>query len=329
MGTLFWIGIFVASLAILVKASDYFTDAAEKIGVFFRMPAFIIGVTIVAIGTSLPELTSSIIAVLQGTSEIVVGNVVGSNITNIFLVLGLAAFVAIRIKLGYEIINVDLPILMGSAFLLAMMIIDGKFTLFEAFLCLAGLGVYFMRAIQMQKKMSPKEKRREQKLEKDLRREFKFFGLKLTDFPVGSLVVLLISGFFIFIGAKFTIDSTIAIAEIFNIAPAVIAATMIALGTSLPELVVSLSAAKKGKAEIAVGTILGSNIFNALGVMGIAGLFGTLVIPSSIILFGLPIMLIATIMYLFITQDKEITRWEGAFLIIFYLFYIGAILGWA
>ena len=114
---LIWGGILLASIAVLVKASDYFTDAAEQIGKYFRLPAFIIGVTIVAIGTSLPELVSSIFAVLRGASEIVVGNVVGSNIANIFLVLGITAIVGRKLKIAHELIHVDLPLLVGSTFL--------------------------------------------------------------------------------------------------------------------------------------------------------------------------------------------------------------------
>ncbi|GAH33655.1 unnamed protein product, partial [marine sediment metagenome] len=126
--TLIWIIVFVVSLFVLIKASDYFTHSAEKIGLFFGIPLFIVGATIVAVGTSLPELISSIFAVLRNSSEIVVGNVVGSNVANIFLVLGIAAIVGRRMKLTYELIHVDLPLLIGSAFLLAVTIWDGIFS---------------------------------------------------------------------------------------------------------------------------------------------------------------------------------------------------------
>lgn len=316
-----WAAIFVVSLGVLLKASDYFTDSAEEIGLFFKLPAFIIGVTIVAFGTSLPELLSSIFSVLEGSSEIVIGNVVGSNITNIFLILGIGAIVAKKIKVNHEIINVDLPIMMGSAFLLALMLWDGKFSLAEAFLCIAGLCIYLFHTITVKMKSSPDEKQ----LERDLRKEFR--AIKFREFPVKSLLTLCGSLIFLFVGAKYTIESAIALSEFLKIGKEVIAGSVIALGTSLPELAVSYAGARRGKADIVVGNVLGSNIFNALGVMGISGFFGTIVVPSSVLSFGLPVMIVATILYLFITQDKEITRWEGGFLLVLYIFYVGKLLG--
>ncbi len=322
MEILIWATVFIVSLVILLKASNYFTDSAEEIGLFFKLPAFIIGVTIVAFGTSLPELISSIFAVIQGASEIVGGNVVGSNITNIFLILGIAAIIAKKIKVDHNMINVDLPILMGSAFLMGLMVLDGKFTFIEAILSIGGLLIYLFHTVTVKKTAGKKD----DAMEKDLKK--KFSEIKLREFPIKSLSMLLVSMGFLFIGAKYTIDSAVRLSELLSIGKDVIAGTVIALGTSLPELAVSIAGARRGKADIVVGNVLGSNIINALGVMGIAGLFGVVVIPTSILTFGLPMMVIATILYLFITQDKEITRWEGSFLIILYLFYIGKLFGW-
>lgn len=322
MEILIWATVFIVSLVILLRASNYFTDSAEEIGLFFKLPAFIIGVTIVAFGTSLPELISSIFAVVQGASEIVGGNVVGSNITNIFLILGIAAIIAKKIKVDHNMINVDLPILMGSAFLMGLMVLDGKFTFIEAILSIGGLLIYLFHTVTVKKTAGKKD----DAMEKDLKK--KFSEIKLREFPIKSLSMLLVSMGFLFIGAKYTIDSAVRLSELLSIGKDVIAGTVIALGTSLPELAVSVAGARRGKADIVVGNVLGSNIINALGVMGIAGLFGVVVIPTSILTFGLPMMVIATILYLFITQDKEITRWEGSFLIILYLFYIGKLFGW-
>lgn len=320
MEILVWSVIFFVSLAILVKASDFFTDAAEEIGLFFKLKPFLIGVTIVALGTSLPELVSSFFAVLGGASEIVSGNVVGSNITNICLVLGLTALVGKKMKLDYEIINVDLPILISATFILGLLIYDGEFTFAEAILCLVGIAIYFVR-IAISENKTKKAKKEEQEIEKYVKEDLHW----TKKLPNKEFVILLLSGFFIFLSAKYTIDSVVRISEILEIGTEIIAASVIALGTSLPELAVSLTAAKKGKAEIAIGNILGSNIFNALGVMGISGLFGVLLIPTSIITFGLPVMIIATFVFLFMTQDKEVTRWEGAFLLLLYVLYLGKI----
>lgn len=320
MEILIWGVVFFVSLAILVKASDFFTDAAEKIGLFFKLNPFLIGVTIVGVGTSLPELISSFFAVLNGASEIVSGNVVGSNITNICLILGVTALVGKKMKLDYEIISVDLPILISSTFILGLLIYDGKFTFAEAILCLVGIAIYFIRTAISGTK-SEKAKKEEQEVSEYIKEDLHW----TKRLPSREFVILLVSGFFIFLSAKYTIDSVVRISEILEIGTEIIAASIIALGTSLPELAVSLTAAKKGKAEIAVGNILGSNIFNALGVMGISGLFGVLLIPSSIITFGLPMMVISTFVFLFMTQDKEVTRWEGYFLLLLYVLYLGKI----
>ncbi len=313
MGIIFWIIIFIVSLAVLVKSSDYFTESAEKIGLYFGLPAFIIGVTIVALGTSLPELVSSIIAVFQNSSEIVVGNVIGSNIANIFLVLGITAIIGKKMKIHFELIHVDLPLLVGSAFLLALTIWDGLFTWQEGILCLAGMVVYLTYTINIHKGHTHKDIKKHLKKELKIKKELK----------LSTWIILFVSAFFIFIGAKYTVESVIVISEFFKIGKEIIAVSAVALGTSLPELMVSISAARKGKAEIAVGNVLGSNIFNSFVVMGIPVFFGTLTIPKSILMFSLPIMLIGTFLYYFITQDKQITQWEGWLLIIFYVFFIG------
>lgn len=308
MPLILWIILFVVSLYILLRASDYFTGSAEKIGLSFGIPNFIVGVTIVAIGTSLPEIVSSIVAVVRDSPEMVVGNVVGSNIANIFVVLSIAAIIGKKMKITYDLVHIDLPLLMGSAFLLTITIVDGVFSFLEALLCIAGLIVYLMHAISIEKKRVDVKRRKESESRGELR--WKTFA------------ILVVSAFFIFIGAKYTVESVIRLSELLNIGKEVIAASAVALGTSLPELMVTISATRKGKPEIAVGNVLGSNIFNTLAVMGIPGLIGTLVIPQNILILGLPMMLIATLLFFFVSQDKEITQWEGWFLLIFYVFFI-------
>jgi cation:H+ antiporter len=302
-----WILVFVVSLYILIQSSNFFTRAARNIGLSFGIPDFIIGLTIVAIGTSLPEIVSSIFAVMSGSSQIVVGNVVGSNVTNIFLVVGIAALIGKKIQITYELIHIDLPLLMGSALFLAVTVWDGSFTLFEAILCLAGVVVYMLHAV------FTKEKRSRMVHGRGQRKRLSW----------QTVVMLILSVLFIYVGGKYTIEAVIKLSELLRIGTEVIAASVIALGTSLPELAVTVAAARQGRPEIAVGNVIGSNIFNALAVMGIPALLGTLVIPQSIIMFGIPIMLIASLLFFFMVQDKEITQWEGWLLLIFYVFFIG------
>ncbi len=292
---------FILSLILLLKSSDYFTEAAERIGVGLGIPSFIVGVTIVSIGTSMPELASSIIAALSNNSEFIVGNVLGSNITNILLILGVVAIIGKKIKLTWELIRVDLPLLVASAILVFFMLMDGVFTFFEAILCICGYLIYLSYIISTQRK-SKKDKKR---------------SINKKD-----IFILIVSCIGIFLGAKFTVDSVSNIAEILAISTGIIAATIVALGTSLPELSVSFIAAKKGKGELAIGNILGSNIVNSFIVLGIPGLITTIIVPLSFTVFILPFFLSMTILYFFITQDNKITRWEGWILILIYIFFI-------
>ncbi len=305
-----WFLLLVVSLYVLIRASDYFTSSAERIGLSFNIPTFIVGVTIVAFGTSLPEIISSLFAVLSDSSEIVIGNVVGSNITNIFLIIGVAALFGKKMKVTYELVHIDLPFLMGSALFLAVAVWDGTFTLFEAMLCLAGIVVYLLHAVSA--------KRRRRKRGHTSTEESDSEGV------TGKTVfIFAISAFFIYVGGRFTIESVIRLSGILDIGKEIIAASAVALGTSLPELVVSITAARKGEPELAIGNVLGSNIFNALAVMGIPALIAPLTIPISIVTFGIPMMLIASLLFFFMAQDKEITNWEGLLLLIFYVFFIG------
>jgi cation:H+ antiporter len=311
MSILLWFAAFCVSLAVLIKSSDYFTNSAEKLGFFFNLPPFIIGVTIVAIGTSLPELASSLAAVFSNKTEIVVANVVGSNIANIFLVLGIAALFAKKIKIKYDIIKVDLPILASSAFLLYFFALDSRITMAESIILLTALMIYITYTIKDHSSFNELNE-----LEKDKNKINGLFNI-LKEF-----FILIISGLFIYLGAKYTIDSVVELSKLLNVGVDLISLSAIALGTSLPELIVTITAAKKRKAEIAVGNVLGSNIFNTFAVIGIPGLFKNLEITKEIKELAIPFMIIATLLYLFITQDKEVSIWEGLFLILFYLVFL-------
>ncbi len=271
------------------------------------MPHFIIGVVIVGAGTSLPELVSSVLAVIGGTSEIVVGNVLGSNMTNIFLILGIAGVVGKKLRISYDILEIDLPIFLGAALLIAFMIYDGNFSRGEAIICLLGLFLFVLNTPKGQK----------QKGEDTARK------------PAGvqAWAMLLASSVLIFLGAKYTVDSVIALSKIFNIGAEVIALSAVALGTSLPEVLVTITAARKGKPEMAIGNVMGSNIFNSFAVMGIPGLIGSLHIPENVISFALPFSIAATFLYVIIIVDRKLNLWEGCLLLLFYLFFLLHLLG--
>ncbi len=312
MELLFWTIIFIVSLFLLIKSSDYFTDSAERIGLHFGLPPFIVGVTIVAFGTSFPELMTSLFAVLKNSTEIVAANVIGSNITNIFLALGVTAIIAKKLKIKHNIFKMDIPLLIGSAFLLGISVWDGIFTLVEALLFILGIVLYFSYMVDSHKK----QKRITASLE--LRKELK--DKKKLNWK--NWLIFFASIFFIYLGAKYTIESVIEISKMLNIATEIITVGAIALGTSLPELAVTINCARKKKPGMAIGNIVGSNIFNTFAVMGIPALIKPLIIPQSIITFALPFMLIATLLFFFVTKDKKITNWEGWILIMFYILFL-------
>ncbi len=301
MEVLIQLAIFIASLVALLKGSDWFIDSAEEIGLSFGISPFIIGLTIVAFGTSLPELATSISSVLQGESTIVIGNVVGSNITNIALVLGLVALSIKQIDLEYNIWHIDMPFLWGSAFLLYFTIQDQVFSLPEAFLFLAGLAIFLIYSF--------KNEREEEDEEKE----------KLS---AKTYLLLVLGGVMVWLGADFTIKAISNLSLQAGISPETIALTVVAFGTSLPEIIVSIGAARKGKTSIAVGNVLGSNIFNTYCVMAFSRFFGDLIIPDNILTFSLPIMIVMTVLFGIVSNNKKITQWEGLMLILFYIFYV-------
>lgn len=291
--------IFAVSLGALLKASDWFVSAAERIGLSLGISPFIIGVTIVAFGTSLPELATSIAAIFSGSSEIVVGNVIGSNITNILLVLGLTAIVGKKIVLDFDVWDIDMPLLLASAIFLYFALNDNSISIVEAIMFLAALAVFLLKSFG----------EREEDIDRP-KAKIKDYGL------------LLLGGVLVYFGATYTIFGLENIANELGINQDFIALTVLALGTSLPEVVVSIAAARKGKPAIAVGNVLGSNIFNTYAVMGIPSLMGTLVIPESTNEFSLPFMVFVTIIFAVICLSKRISRWEGVMLVLFYIFFI-------
>ncbi|WP_022670228.1 calcium/sodium antiporter [Hippea alviniae] len=293
--------IFVVSLFVVVKSADYFTESAERIGIALGLSPFIVGAIILSIGTSLPELVTSIAAVLQKHSEIVVADVVGSNTTNILLVLGASLLFSKSEILKHNAAIVDLPILIFSAFFVYFAFLGGSFGVIEGIFSLAALFIYVLYAINSKKI--------------EIEEESKKISLK-------DPIILILSLIFLDLGSKYTIKSVIEISKGLSIATDVIAATVIAFGTSLPELIVSITAARKGKLEIAIGNVIGSNIFNALGVLGFSSLVGVLKVDRSTSVYGFAFMIASSIILGFVVQNRKLSKWVGAIFILLYLFFI-------
>ena len=298
---LLYVGLFIGSLIVLLKASDWFIDSAEEIGLSFGISPYIIGVTIIAFGTSLPELATSVASVFAGESEIVIGNVIGSNITNIALVLGLVAVYVKRIDLETDIWKFDMPFLYFTAFFLWFVVRDQNVSYFEAALLLLSLIVFLAASL---KSDETEEKEEHPKASPK------------------SYAFLLLGGILVWVGATYTVVAIQELSGIAGINPEIIALSAVALGTSLPEVIVSLNAAKKGKTSLAIGNVLGSNIFNTLAVVGIPAFVGKLEIPEDILTFSFPLMMAMTILFGVMCFSRSMSRWEGMILIIFYLYFL-------
>ncbi|MBE9065607.1 calcium/sodium antiporter [Leptolyngbya cf. ectocarpi LEGE 11479] len=319
--------IFVIGLATLVVASDFFTDAAEKIGLAMGLPPFIVGVTIVSMGTSLPELLSSLVSIFQDAPEVVASNVIGSNIANICLVVGTAAIMSKKLlRVMYNLISVDLPLFVGSAFLFALMGRSGQqFTRGEALILVIGYVVYLFYIL----KSSEETSQQSEEMADEAAGE-------AADIPgrsgqaanvIRHFLILAVSGIFIFLGANYTINSLIQISDRLNVGRDIIAISAVAIGTSLPELVVTINAAFKNKAELAVGNVVGSNIFNIFVVIGIPGLIKPLPVSDAILTHSVPTLLAASLLMFFTVQDNKITTWEGWLFILLYVWFMGTVFG--
>lgn len=297
--------IFIVALSGLVFSSNKFIESAESIGRSWGISPFIIGVTLVAFGTSLPELTTSIVSVYSGSSSIVVGNVIGSNITNILLVLGITAIAVRELRVERNIMSEDVPLLFGSSMLLWFALRDFHFSLFEAILFLFGLAGFLMYSLR-----SGDDEEHE----------------KVTTSSLSYLIVIA-AGVGIYFSALYTVRSLEEMALALEVNPSLVSLTLLALGTSLPEIVVSVTAARKGKHAIAVGNVLGSNIFNTYAVMAIPSLFGPLEIPKEIMSFSLPFMVVTTILFSLVCYSKKVSFWKAGMLVSFYIFFIAELIG--
>ncbi|PIR46556.1 MAG: conjugal transfer protein TraR [Candidatus Vogelbacteria bacterium CG10_big_fil_rev_8_21_14_0_10_45_14] len=329
---LIWTVVFVLSLIILVKGADFLITSSEKIGLAMGLSPFIVGVTIVGLGTSFPELISSLIAALKGVTEIVAANAVGSNIANILLVVGVSALIGKKLTVTKSLIDLDLPLLAISTVILLGVVWDQSITFGESVLLLITYGIYFLYTMLHKEdggteeltEVLPAAKGRASHMAKQpVARKTARPKLVFLDFAL--LIVGLVA---LVVGAKYLIDALVELSTALNIATGVIAITAVAIGTSLPELLVSARAALQGKSEVALGNIFGSNIFNALVVVGIPGLFGTLAVDSQTFTIGVPTMALATLLFVISGISRRIHMWEGAFYLALYSLFIVKLFAW-
>jgi cation:H+ antiporter len=299
--------IFLVALSTLLVAANYFTNSAEAIGAWFKLPPFVIGVFIVGIGTSLPELISGIISINNGASEILPGNVIGSNISNILLITGLAVIInRKKIILESNYLYIDLHFLLGSFIFFYMIAFDGNINPIEASI---GIILFIIYSIYLIKEGTKEAANID-------------VPIKKPPIPIKYILILIATGVGIYLGAEYTVSSLNSIAITLGIPSSIIALTLLSLGTTLPELAVNISAIKKGKAELAIGNVLGSCIFNSLAISGICSLFGNIVVPQNLLSFSLPMMAVSGLLFYLLTQDKNISVWEGMLIVGIYVLFI-------
>lgn len=332
-----WILVFIASLALLVKSADWLVESAEKVGLALKISPFIIGVTIVAIGTSFPELASSVAASLKGSTEIVAANAIGSSIANILLIVGLSAVLAFRMVIKRSLIDLDAPLLAATTSLVVFMMWDRKIVLGESILLLAAFVVYLLYTIFQRrgKEQAPEvsevlpsrvDRRHQRPFDELLKREKRGkIVVQKLNFKIFLFLGIGIIG--LIVGANYAIDALTKMSEILKIPSSLIAITALAVGTSLPELVVSVKAASKKKYEIALGNVFGSNVFNVLMVIGVPGLFTTLKVDTATFTVGLPFLVAATLLFVITGISRRIHIWEGALYLVIYALFLGKLIG--
>ncbi|HRG22819.1 MAG TPA: sodium:calcium antiporter [Chitinophagaceae bacterium] len=303
--------IFIVALTVLLVAAQFFTRAAEQIGGWLKLSPFVIGVFIVGIGTSLPELISGIISTGKGLSEIVPGNIIGASISNILLITGMAVVLNKKtISLNSTYIYIDLHFLLGSFFFFYLVAYDGIIRWTEA---VSGILIFLVYSFYLIKGGEKKTETETTQIH--------------TTFPVKSLLLLIGSAVGIYFGADYTISSLEKIALGFNVPASIVALTLLSLGTTLPELAVNISAIRQGKAEMAIGNILGSCIFNSLVIPGAASLISDVKVPHELTAFSLPVFAACGLLFYLLTQDKKISIWEGMMFICLYGLFILKISG--
>lgn len=297
--------IFIAALCGLLLSANFFTKSAETIGTYFKLPTFVIGVFIVGIGTSLPELISGIISVKNHSSEILAGNIIGSNISNLLLITGLAVVVNRKnISLNSGYLYIDLHYLIGSFIFFCIIAYDGQIGIIESMFGLLMFIVYSFYLIKGETKIENENEK------------------SVKSFPIYPFMILIISAVGIYFGADYTIYSLDKISIDLAIPKSIVALTLLSLGTTLPELAVNISAINQGKPEMAIGNILGSCIFNTLVIPFSASLFGPITVTENLINFSLPVMAASGLIFYLLAQDKKISIWEGLMFICLYALFI-------
>ena len=306
----------IAGGGLLLVGAESLVRGASKLAGLMGIPPLIIGLTIVAYGTSAPELAVSLQSTLGGQGDIALGNVIGSNIFNVLMILGISALVA-PLRVAQQLIRLDVPIMIGISGLMILFALDRTLQSSDGIILVTGSVVYTLFLLYQSRKETDVDVQAEYELEYGSKSKVKLAWLYNVSFLGLGAVTLVM-------GSRLFVAGAIEIAEAVGVSQIVIGLTVVAMGTSLPELATSMVATFRGERDIAVGNVVGSNIFNLLTVIGIAALTSTggLAIPPAVINFDLPIMLAVAVacIPIFVTGNV-ISRWEGFLFVGYYVAY--------
>lgn len=298
----------VVGFVMLVKGADWFVEGVAGIAEKFGIPQLVIGLTIVAMGTSAPEAAVSITSAMKGNAGITIGNVVGSNILNVLVILGLTAVIT-RVAVQRSTVRYEIPfMLIITLVLLGLGLSGNEISFVEGLILWVLFIVYMVYLFRMAK--NQKEEADDSKKQ-----------------PVWMLILLGIVGAVLVVwGADISVDAASAIAKMFGMSDRLIGLTIVALGTSLPELVTSVTAARKGKADIAIGNIVGSNVFNILFVVGTTALVTPVIFESKFVIDTLVAFGAGVLLWLGVMKHKELRRPVGALMLLAYAGYFAYLL---
>ena len=304
--------LFLIGLLFLIKGSDFFVEAASQIARAYKIPEIVIGLTLVSIGTSLPEFATDVYASFKGEGGIVIGDLVGSNITNISLVLGVAVLMLGTMPSPKAVVKRDALFMLGTFFVFAGICFmgEGTFGRIGGFVMIILMGGYFFYLFKNRDALAELEEGEEHE-------EAMFSSL------AKAWLFLFMGIAMIFLGAKTMVDNVIYVAERFQMSQGLIAATIVAFGTSVPELAVTVTSIRKGKKGIALGNIIGSCIFNLLLIMGLCALISPVEIEASLLHVVIPVMLLCGVMLVvFMRTGWRLVKTEGVTFLAVYIGYL-------
>jgi cation:H+ antiporter len=305
--------LFFAGLILLIAGGEALVRGSSKIASLLGISPLVVGLTVVAFGTSSPELAVSISSALNGQPDLVIGNVVGSNIFNILIVLGMSAVIT-PLVVAQKLIKIEIPLLIAISLMLIVFSSDRLIGRFEGIFMTSGVILYSFFLIRESRKES-------REIQDEYEKEFKEKRRNTATWVLNSFFIVIGLVLLVF-GSSLLVDSAVSISRYFGLSELVIGLTVIAAGTSLPEVAASVIAAIKGERDIAVGNVIGSCIFNLLAVLGITTLISPIDVSDAAVTFDIPVMTAVTVASLpILFSGYLINRWEGALFLFYYAAY--------